>query len=101
MGQTLELPGTEAPKIKAIENCAEKYVDIRDTRMEWTKKEVTAKSNLIEVVLANQDKLAKNDKGDRFYRYGDDMLVVLNPGKPGVKVKHVSIEEDDDEYSDE
>jgi len=97
MAQTLELPGTEAPKIKAIENAAEKYCDVRDTRLDWTKKEVTAKTNLIEVVIANQEKLAVNDKGERLYRYGEDMLVILKPGKPGVKVKHMAADDDDDD----
>lgn len=93
----MEIPGTEAPKIKEIELAAESYVEARDKRMRLTEKEVTAKTNLIQTVLEHQKELPTNEKGERLYRYGDDMLVVLKPGKPGVKVKHWTEDEDENE----
>ena len=80
-----EIPGTEAPKIKQIENAAAKYVDARDSRMKLTEKECAAKTNLIAVCQEHAEKMNVNADGDRVYRY-DDLLVVLTD-KLNVKVR--------------
>lgn len=98
--QQLEIEGTEAPKIKEIEIAAEAYVDVRDRRMKLTEKEIVAKTGLIQTVLEHQKELPANDKGERLYRYGDDMMVVLKPGKPGVRVKHWVDDSDGEEDED-
>lgn len=91
-----QIPGTEAPRIKEIDVAADKYVDVRDARIDASKKEVAAKERLIEIVQANADKIAPNDKGQRIYRYGEDLAVVLTPGKPKIKVKHVDDDEEEE-----
>lgn len=86
-----ELPGTERPAIPEIDEAADAYRSVRDKRMKLTEQEITAKTNLIEVMRANAKKLAVNAAGERIYRY-DDEVVVLEPGKENVKVKHASAE---------
>ena len=90
------IPGTEAPKIKAIELAAEKYVDVRDKRMALTEKECQAKQALIETVITHQDKLSVNADGERLYRF-DDLVVILKPGHANVKVRHATDDTDKDE----
>jgi hypothetical protein len=91
-----EIPGTEAPKIKEIEEAAESYVAIRDKRMALTEKEIVAKANLVQVVQSHVKELDKNEDGEPCYRY-DDLIVILKAGRPGVKVKHASDESEDDD----
>lgn len=93
-----ELPGVERTSIPEIDTAAEEYVKIRDKRMGLTEKEVVAKTNLVQVVLANQKLLTPNDHGELIYRF-DDLLVILKSGKPKVKVKLAH--DDPDEDSDE
>lgn len=98
MPKQQEIPGTEAPTIKAIEEAAEAYVSVRDRRMKLTEQEVTAKANLIAACEKHKDKLTPDLQGNRTYRY-DEMIVVLKPGKDNVKVKtyHAGDEEEEDE----
>lgn len=89
-----ELPGIEGegvarPKIKAIDSAADKYIEIRDSRMALTEKEVAAKLKL--AMLMRDHKLTE-------YVY-DDHKVVLQPGKENVKVR--TIHEGDDDGDDE
>lgn len=95
----MEIPGTERPKIKEIEVAAEDYVAIRDKRMALTEKECAAKLTLIETVKAHASELTKDLKGNRVYRY-DDQLVMLIPGSDNVKVKVDHGEDGDDEGED-
>jgi len=44
------IPGTEPPKIKAIEDAAVRYVEFRDRRMDAGEDEVKLKSKLISVM---------------------------------------------------
>lgn len=88
-----QIPGTEAPKIKPIENAAAKYIDARDSRMKLTEKECVAKASLIEVCQQHADKMNVNADGDRVYRY-DDLLVVLTD-KLNVKVRPADSPEKD------
>lgn len=94
----LEIPGTEGPKCKAIEQAADSYVEARDKRMRLTTKEVEAKRTLIDVCHANSEFLSPHpDKpGVMVHRFGDE-IVELVPGKAKVKVRHAADEEDDDE----
>lgn len=98
MPKQIEIPGTERPTIKEIEEAAEAYRALRDKRMKLLTQELSAKENLLQVMLAHSKTLPKNAEGEVMYRY-DDELVILKPGKQNVKVKavHDSDEEEDDE----
>lgn len=91
-----ELAGMERPVIKEIEEAAESYRAVRDKRMALTEKEIAAKVNLIQVVSEHHRDLTRNEKGELCYRY-DDMIVVLKPGSPNVKVRAAHDEEPEDE----
>lgn len=84
----MEIPGTERPKIKPIEEAARAYVDVRDRRMSLTEKEVASRTKLVEVMQKHVDKLATNEDGDFVYRF-DDEIVVLSD-KTTVKVRGVN-----------
>lgn len=75
----IEGEGVAPKRIKAIDVAADKYVEIRDTRMEWTEKECKARDNLVAKM---------KEHGLSMYRYGDHE-VVLKEGDPKVKVKNV------------
>lgn len=87
----LEIPGTERPKIRSIENAAQAYVAARDARMSALTKEISAKEKLIMVMQNNSEKLSVNGDGDLVYRY-DDEIVVLSE-KDMIKVKSVKDEQ--------
>jgi hypothetical protein len=97
MPKQLEISGTERKSIPQIDEAAQAYVAARDKRMALTDKEVAAKTNLIQVVLAFEKELEKGPDGVKTYRF-DDELVLLIPGKAKVKVKAAH---DDDDDSDE
>lgn len=61
----LEIPGTEAPSIPEVEDAAEAYVKARDSRMRLTEKEVAAKINLTQVLLAHEAELAPGENGTK------------------------------------
>lgn len=84
--EQLEVPGTGTLKIPEINRAAAAYEKARDERMALTKKEVAAKTKLIEVMLENRDKLSVNGDGERVYRFGDE-VVVLKEGEVSVKVR--------------
>lgn len=98
MAKQAELPGTEGPKCKPIEQAADAYVEARDKRMRLTTKEVEAKKALIDTCLENQSFLSPHpDKpGVMIHRFGDE-IVELVPGKAKVKVRHAADEDEDDE----
>lgn len=90
-------PGVAPVKIKAIDQAAIKYVNIRDERMQLTEKECELRATLIEVVHGHADAIGKNEKGEIVYKF-DDLIVTLKPGKDKVKVRSAdSQEEGDDE----
>lgn len=97
MPKQAEIPGTERETIPEIEQAAEAYLKVWDRRMKLTEDEIAARTNLITVVKANAKKLTKNGEGALFYAYGDDMQVVIAPGKESVKVEHLSASDDDDD----
>lgn len=80
-----EIPGTEAPKIKEIEKAAQKYVDIRDSRMALTTKEVAAKAALIEVMQKHAGEVSRDKDDNLVYRYDDSLVIVSD--KLQVKVR--------------
>lgn len=98
MPKQLQIEGTEGPKIPEIEEAAEAYTGLRDKWQALGEKLTTAKVALTQTVLDHEKELSKDGDGNRVYRF-DDMLVILKPGKPGVKVKAVH-EDDDDEDDD-
>ena len=80
-----EIPGTEAPKIPAIEKAAAKFRDTRDDRMKLTEKEKTAKDALIAMCQEHQDEMSVNADGDRIYRMGDEVVIFTD--RLNVKVR--------------
>lgn len=76
----------EKPSIPEIEDAAEHYRSVRDKRMKLTEQEITAKVNLLQVLLQHESELAPGEEGTKTYSY-DEEIVILQPGKAGVKVK--------------
>ena len=72
-----QIPGTEQPRVKDVEQAAERYIDVRDKRMALTEKEVTAHASLLE---------AMHRHGLESYRY-DDMIVTVKHGAEKVRVR--------------
>lgn len=93
--EQLEVSGTERVKIKAIEDAASKYVDVRDKRMSLTEKEVAAKATLVDVMQRHADKLGEDGDGNRVYRFGDEMVILSD--KINVKVRHAAEPEADED----
>lgn len=60
-----ELPGVERYKIAAIERKAKKYQTVRDERMQWTKKEVEARAELLQTMKENNLDVYRFDDGDQ------------------------------------
>lgn len=92
----MEIPGTERPKIKAIEDAASTYVDARDKRMKLTEKEIECKAKLIDAMQRHIDKLSVDADGNRIYRFDDELVILIQ--LESVKVKHA---DPDDDGSDE
>jgi hypothetical protein len=72
--------------IPEVEAAADKYIEIRDKRCKMTPREVTAKEELITLIHAHSDKIAKNAEGEQVYRY-DDLIITLKPGKETLTIK--------------
>jgi hypothetical protein len=88
-----EIPGTETPRIKAIENAADRYNEAKEAFQQASDTVQKQKDKLLEVCQANVDDMPVNGEGDRVYKY-DGLLVVLSD-KANVKVKRAP--EPDDE----
>lgn len=82
-----EIPGLERPKIKEIEDAADKYESTRDRRMALTEKEVEQMAELVAQMKAH--KVQK-------YRLDEDRYVELVPSEKA-KVRKVKHEAPDDE----
>jgi len=88
-----EIPGTERPVIKALDEAGETYVDLRDKMQAAVKRyKEEGKTPLIDLMHKNADKLSKNGEGELVYNY-DDMVIILKPTAEVIKVKHVDPEE--------
>ena len=88
-GKQLQIEGTERhERIPEIEEAAERYAEVRDTRMEWTKKEVQARELVRGLMKKHQLQIYECD--------GEDLTVELLPaGEEKVKVKRRESGEDD------
>lgn len=83
----MEGPGVGRTKIPELDRATDKYTETRDTRMQWTQKEVTTRDNLVA--------LMKKNNLTQYYR-GDE-VVKLVEGKTKVSVKSADAEEDKEE----
>jgi hypothetical protein len=73
------LPGTQDGSITALDNSAREYVEIRDERMELTKRETKLKKKLLDLMHENNRTT---------YRYQDvDVELIQEPAEEIVKVK--------------
>jgi hypothetical protein len=87
--KTEALPGMERKGIKEIETLADDYVSHRDKRMAALKKELEAKTKLID---------AMKKHGQKTYEFEEDGLTVtveLQIGDESVKVKKAELGEGD------
>jgi hypothetical protein len=87
-----EIPGTERPKIKAIDVAAELYVNLRDKMQMAVKTFKEAKTALSVLMHKHEEKIGKDGEGVMRYRY-DDMLVEVTPKDETLKVRHCEDEE--------
>lgn len=92
MAEQTEIPGTERPKIAAIERAAKTYARARDARMEATEEEVKQKDKLQKVLHENEAQLVDRDSdGNPGYVYTDDegerRIAILVRSEEDVKVK--------------
>jgi hypothetical protein len=95
-----ELPGMTgagvAPvAIEDVDKCVDKYVELRNTRMEYNRLEVEAKRALISSLHANEDKIGRHKDGALVYRH-DDLIITLRTGKDDLKVELMEGAEDED-----
>jgi len=88
----LKGPGVERVSIKAVDRAVDRYVLVRDERMELTKKEVEKKVELIAIMREHKDKIGVDADGSMIYRH-DDLLVTLKHGKDDLKVRTSEEEE--------
>jgi hypothetical protein len=91
MSTPTELPGmigkgVERISIAEIDELIDRYVKLRDVRMQHTEKEVEAKTKLIEALHGYADKIGTDKDGTIVYRH-DDLICTLKHGKEDLKVK--------------
>lgn len=79
-----ELPGMEVPVIKEVVEAAEYFVEVRDERMELTKKESAAQAHLMNM-------MEKNDLTE--YVFDGKKAMIVEGGKK-VKVRQLPAAED-------
>lgn len=65
----LKGPGVEPLSIKAIDAAVEKYEKKKEQRCKASPGEISAKTDLKELLHKNRDKLPLNEDGEHFYRY--------------------------------
>ncbi len=78
------IPGTEPPRIKAIDSAAEKYVNLRDDRTQMAEVEADAREKLRELMVKHE--LTE-------YRTPSGYKVVREAGEEKVKVRRAATEE--------
>lgn len=86
-----ELPGmtgkgVERVSIPVIDKLIARYIGARDNRMELTKKEVEAKTKLIEALREHKARLTVDGDGTIIYKH-DELVCTLKHGKDELKVK--------------
>jgi len=94
-----DLPGITGPgvapiSIPEVDDCVDEYVGKRDKRMEQTRKEVEAKTRLINCLRANADKIGVDAEGSIIYRH-ENLIVTLRHGKDDLKVRTDGGEDDE------
>lgn len=75
-----EIPGTERPRIKQIDDAAENYRDHRDKRMKALDKEIEAQVKLQEILHKYEEKLTDRDEdGNPLYilEDGEDCAILM------------------------
>ena len=92
-----ELPGMTgtgvAPvAIADVDKHVDKYVELRNTRMEYNRLEVEAKRALIVSLRSHADDIGKSKDGALVYRH-DDLIITLRTGKDDLKVELIEGEE--------
>jgi hypothetical protein len=87
--------GVAAVRITEVDEAAAKYVMERDKRCRQTPKEVAAKTDLIDVLHKNADKIGRDPEGVLRYEY-EDLIVELKPGKETLKVRAVPTDDGDE-----
>jgi len=88
---TRTLPGLEGRTIKALDDVAEEYANIRDTRIELTAREHALKIHALSL-MKKYDKVV--------YRH-DGIEITVIPGEDDVKVKVKKADDDDDTPADD
>jgi hypothetical protein len=82
----LDIPGTERKTIKAIEEAAEEYQELKEKRAAILSKEIAAKGKLLELMKKHEQKN---------YKCGEsDLLVSVVIVDETIKVKHVESDEE-------
>lgn len=61
-----EIPGTERPKIPELDEVIDRYVKIRDKRMELTKQEIEARQAIEKHLADNKLQTYTHSDGERF-----------------------------------
>lgn len=89
------IKGTEPKSIKEIDDAAEAYVDKRDHRMKLTEHESDAKQALIALMRKHKIDVYKVEEFD------PPVMIVLKPGKDGVKVTEIEEGADNEEEDDD
>jgi hypothetical protein len=87
----VDLPGMTGPgvapvKLASVDKLISRYINARDERMELTKKEVEAKTKLIDELRANKAKIGEQPDGTIVYKH-DDLVCTLKHGKDDLKVR--------------
>jgi hypothetical protein len=87
MARQMKIPGTEQDEIPELEAKAEVYITEMTKRVRQSKKEVSAKIDLINTMKEHKKFI---------YRLDDGSIITLASGKENIKVTH-----DDEEADDE
>ena len=93
MPKQIQIPGTEATSVKAIEKAADFYVAARETFQTASEKIEEAKTKLLDACHDNLDSMNVDGDGNRVYRY-DNLLIVLS-SREKLNVKTSQEEEED------
>lgn len=82
-------PGVGAAKIPELDTLIDIYVVARDKRMQESQPEKTAKTNVINFLLAHKDEIGVDSNGEILYRHGDEVLI-LKPGNPKLSIREAT-----------
>ncbi len=77
-----QIPGTERKSVPDVEQAALLYIEVRDERMDLSKREKQKKLELLAVMRAHKVKRYKFDDAE-----GEELLVALEDREPDVSVR--------------